>query len=226
MLGSGELVVVAWNAETDNPTHNVLTQLHHWVEVWQPDVFALSEVTTHAAGLAEVAPMLGYRLLQQRPRPGQPRGDDTGDCALMLAAHVRLRHHWVAHMARWWRVVSHDRWHRPHAYEVAAIAVRGQPWRVMAAHFPTLGIDGPNAAAWLESATRARRWLRRGLAPSAVVGDINELRTTVAGWYGPGHRVAGETPDLAVTRHVRSWITRQLGRGHSDHHGVLYHLGT
>lgn len=225
MPGSGELVVVGWNAETDNPTHNVLTQLSSWVGAYQPDVFALSEVTSHAAGLAEVAPLLGYRVLQERPRPDQPRGDDTGDCALLLAAHVKLRRHWLVRMTRWWRVLSHDRWHRPHEYEAAAIRVRGQRWRVLAAHFPTRGIDGPNAAAWLESATRARRWLLRGRSPSAVVCDINELRATVAGWFGPGYRVLGETPDLAVTRGVRSWSSRQLGRGRSDHHGVLYVLG-
>lgn len=219
------LDLVAWNAETDNPDDNVATTLDAWVGAYQPDVIVLSEVTTHADVLARVAPLLGYRVLQETPRRGQPRGDDTGDCAILLAAHVRLRHRWVARMRERWRVVSHDRWHKPHAYEVAAITVRGQRWRVRGSHFPTLGLHGPNSVAWVESARRSRRWLLRGLlAPSADVGDLNEHKATVAAWYGPRFRVAGYGIDLLVTRRVATAMARELGRGRGDHHGHHYQL--
>lgn len=221
------LDVVAWNAETDNPDHNVAAALHGWVGQSQPDVIALSEVASHADILARVAPLLGYQLIQETPihRQRLGRGDDTGDCALMLAVHVQLRHHWVARMRHWWRVVSHDRWHRPHRYEVAAIRVRGQRWRVCAVHFPTLGIDGPNSGAWLESAHWVRSWLHRVLlVPAVVVGDLNEHKARLVEWVGKGIGVAGSGIDVMLTRRVAAATFVELGRGGSDHNGRRYGL--
>lgn len=219
------LDLAAWNAEVDNTDANVARALNAWVALYQPDVFVLSEATSHHDILREVAPLLGYRLLQQRPAPHQPRGDDTGDVAILVAAHVQLRHRWVARMRRRWRVVSHNRWHKPHAYEVAAIRVRGQRWRVWGAHFPTLGLHGPNRAAWLESARRSRRWLRRWLlTPSVVVGDINEHKAAVAAWFGPPCKVAGSGIDVLVSRRVAGGTSTDLGRFGSDHSGRLYTL--
>lgn len=219
------LDLASWNCEVDNTDENVARALNAWVALYQPDVIALSEAMTHGDILRRVAPLLGYRLHQQRPAPHQPRGDDTGDCALLVAAHVRVRHRWVARMRRRWRVVSHNRWHQPHAYEVASVRVRGQRWRIWAAHFPTLGLGGPNAAAWLESARRTRRWLRRGVrTPSVVVGDINEQKATVARWYGPPFKVAGSGIDVLVSRRVAGGSSTHLGRFGSDHSGRLYTL--
>lgn len=218
------LELAAWNAEVDNPDHNVAATLNAWVALYQPDVFVLSEVSTHHDVLAHVAPLLGYRLLQETPAPHQPRGVDIGDVAILLADHGQLRHRWVARMRKAWRVVSHDRWHKPHHYEVAAISVRRCAWRVRGSHFPTLGPTGPNAEAWIESARRSRRWLRRGIAPSVDVGDINGRKAEVAAWYGKGIRVAGSGIDLCLTRRVAHVASRELGSGGSDHHGTLYTL--
>ncbi len=218
------LHLLAWNAYIANSDDNVAETLNAWVAAHQPDVMALSEVTSHADVLARVAPLLGYRVIQQTPARGQPRGDDTGDCALLLAAHVELRHTWVARMRQRWRVVSHDRWHKPHAYVVAAIRVRGQRWRVRSSHWPTLGLAGPNAAAWRESARKSRRWLRRGLVPSVDVGDLNEKKPTVAAWFGKRYRVAGSGIDILVTRRVAHASAMELGKGGGDHHGRIYQL--
>lgn len=220
-----DLDALGWNAYVANDDHDVATWLAHWVELYWPDVMALAEVSTHADVLERVAPLLGYRVLQQRPAPHQPRGDDTGDCALLLAAHVKLRHSWVARMRRRWLVLSHHRWHKPHAYEVAAITVRGQRWRVRASHWPTHGPDGPNARAWRESARRSRRWLRRGLlVPSVDVLDANATHVELAEALFPGCRVFGPGPDVALTRRVAGGTATTLGRGGGDHRAVAYTL--
>lgn len=220
------LTVLAWNAYVANSDANVVLSLTAWLEDYpQLDALALSEVASHADALTRWAKRHGFKLLQETPAPGRPRGDDTGDCALLLAPHVRLRWRRVARMRRWWRVVSRHRWHRPHAYEVAAITVRGQRWRVRSSHWPTLGADGPNAAAWLESARRSRRWLLRGLLrPSVDVGDLNEHADVLADWYGRRFKVVGRGIDVAVTRRVAGGTATEVGTGGSNHHGKVFQL--
>lgn len=219
-----ELDAIGRNLYIASHDAEVAETLARDVELHQPDVFALAEASSHADVLERVAPLLGYRLIQERPAPHQPRGDDTGDCALMLAAHVQLRHTWVARMRQRWLVLSHHRWHKPHSYEVAAIKVRGQRWRVRASHWPTHGPDGPNARAWRESARRSRRWLRRGLSvPSADLLDANASADQLREVF-TGCRVFGHGPDVAITRRVAGGAATALGRGGSDHRGVRYRL--
>ena len=219
------LDLIAWNAYAGNSAGNVYETLAGWVTEYAPDVITVSEAFTHHNVLQHLADDLGMRLLQETParrRKSTALVDDTGDCAILLADHVTLRRSWVARMRRVWLVLRYRRRHRPHQYQVAAIKVRGHRWRVRASHWPTHGLDGPNAAAVVESARKSRRWLLRGLVPSVDVGDLNESKAKLAAWYGKRFRVFGRRIDVAVTRRVRWCSWAELGKGGGDHHGRHY----
>lgn len=219
------LDLIARNLYVANRDANVAETLAEDVELYQPDVFAYSEASTHADVLAKVAPLLGYTVLQETPARRRRKAgavDDTGDCALLIGAHVAIRHSWVSRMRRAWLVMRYRRRHQPHRYQVSAIKVRGHRVRVRASHWPTGGRDGGNAAAWLESARKSRRWLRRGLVPSVDVGDLNESQAVLADWYGKRFRVFGKGIDVAVTRGYRWCSWTELGKGGGDHHGRHY----
>ena len=221
------LNLLAWNCWVANRDDNVIAALWTWALRYDPDVIALSEAASHADALHEWAERHGYTLLQA-PVPRRRKAgrvvDDTGDCAILLGPHVTIRHEWVASMRQMWMVFSHRRWHTPHRYQVAHIVVRGQRWRVRASHWPTLGMHGPNKAAWLESAHASRRWLDRSTFPSVDVGDLNEQAPTLAEWFGKRFQVFGKGIDVAVARGVREGTWTELGKGGGDHHGRFYRL--
>ena len=226
------LNLVAWHCYTGNDDDNVLAALSTWAAryAYEPlHVFALSEAASHHDALAEWCNAHDWRLLQEKPERGRPRGDDTGDVAILLAPGVRLRVHWRARMRQAWMVVRYRRVHEPHVYEVAGISIPrkrrwlpGRRWRIEAAHWPTGGVNGRNREAWLESARHARAWLARGRVPSIVVGDLNEQADTLADWYGPRFKVFGKRIDVAVTRGVTDCRWTELGKGGGDHHGRFY----
>jgi hypothetical protein len=214
------LNLIAWNCYVGNRDENVLHALRVWRDRFDPDVICLSEAATHADVLHQLE---GFTVLQETPRPGRGRSDDTGDCAILVADHVTVRHRWVAAMARKWMVLRYRRWHDPHRYEVAQVKVRGHLWRVRSSHWPTHGFEGPNHDAFIESARRSRKWLRASLTrPSVDVGDLNEKVATLAAWFGPRFRVFGKGIDVAVTRNVRTCEWEELGKGGGDHYGRRY----
>lgn len=220
------LDLVAWNAYVGNSDDNVAHTLGVWHDRFAPDVFALSEASTHHDALVRFCRDYPYTLLQETPAPGRRKGgpvDDTGDCAILVADHHKIRRRWVARMTRRWVVLRYRRWHHPHAYEVAVVTVRGHTWRIRASHWPTHGFDGPNREAFTESARRSKGWLRRSLRyPSVDVGDLNEHIDALADWFGPRFRLFGERIDVAITRNVRSCEWEELGKGGGDHYGRRY----
>lgn len=218
------LDLLAWNCYRYNDSDVVLHWLRVWVNRYKPDMFALSEASTHA----HVLPLLeGYSVQQQTP-PRNPRKDgedvdDTGDVAILVRDDHIIKRNRLARMLLRWLVLSHRRWHKPHEYEVTVVKVRGHKWRVCVAHPPTHGFTGPNREAFAESTRFFRRWLRRGFGrPSIVVGDLNEHSTALATWFGPKYRVWGEGIDCAVTRGVRTAVVEELGKGGGDHYGRRY----
>ena len=217
------LDLIAWNCYTANSDENVRHTLGLWHDRFGPDLFCLSEAATHHDALVRFAREYGYTLLQETPPAGVDRGNDTGDCAILVADHAHVRRRWVARMERAWMVMRYRRWHDPHRYEVATIKVRGHTWRIRASHWPTHGFDGPNREAFTESARRSKGWLRRSLRyPSVDVGDLNEHIDTLADWFGPRFRLFGERIDVAVTRNVRAGEWQELGKGGGDHYGRRY----
>lgn len=213
-----ELTVLAWNCYTASDDDDVLAQLNRWVDRHDPDVIALSEAASHYDVLDRLD---GFTVLQEKP--GTRRGNDAGDCALLVADRVKITHGWVSRMTRMWYVFKHNVAHEPHAYQVARLRLDGQAWRVRASHWPTHGFSGGNRRAVIESARASRRWLRRGAGvPSIDVGDLNETRSTLAGWFGKRFKVFGKRIDVAVTRWVTDCEWKELPKGPSDHFGRLY----
>lgn len=213
------LDLIAWNCYVGNSDVNVTTTLRDWAEWFEPDVFVLSEASTHADALGKVH---GYTVLQQPPPVDADRSDDTGDCAILVSNRHVIRNHWVARMREWWTVLRYGIRHQPHRYEVATVKVRRQLWRIRSSHWPTHGFDGPNAEAFLESAQKSRRWLRFALSPSVDAGDLNERREVLAEWFGDRYAVFGSGIDCAVTRHVTGCEVEELSKGGGDHHGRRY----
>ena len=215
-----ELVVVARNLYTASDSRAVRAQLNEDADKYDPDVFVLTEAASHWSVLDDID---GYTVIQESVAQRNPRGDDTGDCAILVADRVKIRHSWLARMTRKWRVFSHNVLHLPHKYEVVSLWLDGQRWRVRGSHWPTHGFSGGNRRAVLESARKSRRWLRRGVGvPSIDVGDLNETRATLAGWYGERFKVFGKRIDVAVTKNVDGCEWKELPKGPSDHFGRLY----
>ena len=212
------LTVVAWNVGPANP--DALTTLREWTTQHNPDVIVLSE----AAKYADVLPKLkGFKVYQEKPPKNADRSDDTGDVAILTADRVTVGFKWIDRMKLPWKVFRYNVLHKPHAYPVVNVKVRGKRWRVRGSHWPTHGFSGGNRKAVMESARASKRWLRRGLkVPSIDVGDLNETRTTLAGWYGKRFKVFGKGIDVAVTRRVLDAEWKELPKGGSDHHGRLY----
>jgi hypothetical protein len=224
--GHDYLDLIAWNVYRGNSDANVVATLIRWADNYEPDVFALSECNTHADALREFCRKRPYRLLMERPERWDGRGlaPAAGDCATLVreSDEVVLLRRWVARMTELWTVFSHRQRREPREYEVAALRVRGRRWRVRNEHPPTNGLDGGNAEAFRESLRKARRWLLRGLAPSVVVGDMNEKAAALAEWFGKRFRVFGRGIDVAVTRWVTHCEWDELPKGGGDHHGRRY----
>lgn len=222
------LDLVAWNCYKGNRDANVVDTLLQWADDYEPDVFALSECNTHADALAAFCRKRPY-LLRQQPPPrwsGQGAAPAAGDCALLVrdTTDVDLLWRRVYRMKRLWMVFSHRQLRKPRRYEGAALRVRGRRWRVRDDHWPTNGFDGGNAAAFMESARSARRWLRAGLpgTPSVVVGDLNERKGRLSAWLGRAFAVFGKGIDLALTKRVGACEWQELGKGGGDHPGRRY----
>lgn len=216
--------LVAWNCETDNTDEWVKAGLTGWEQAYRPDAFLLSEAASHYNTIATWCRRNGFQHLQEQPRRGAPRGDDTGDTAILVRNEHRVRRDWVMAMLLWWTVLRYNRRHQPHRYQAAVAVIRGRTWRLLSVHPPTNGFDGGNAEAFTESAVRIRRWLSWGRHPSAAVGDWNEHLERLADWLPNRFRLWGHGIDLAATANVVGGSYAALGSAHSDHRGRWYRL--
>ena len=183
-------------------------------------------VLTEAAPYHGVLDLPGWRQYQEAPGRRGDRTDDSGDVAILIREDHKVRRRWVAHMTRWWTVLSHRQRHEPHAYENVVAEIRGRVWRVRGSHPPTHGFDGPNGEAFTETARRSRRWFRRGLpgVPSVDVGDWNETKERLQAWFGDRFKVFGKRIDVAVTRNVEGCEVEELPKRGFDHYGRVYTL--
>lgn len=230
MNADDQVELLTWNAKVDRS--QLRSELRDFLRT-APLVVALQEVKRHHDTLAELAPRLGYTVLQERPIPdrGGVRSEHGSSALLVRREGVELARHDVMVMREPWRLARNNQAHAPRRYPWAVIRHAGQRYRIMGAHGPTLGTDGPNGAAWDES---WRRWLgfMRFTLPGTVpivMGDLNESRREVeamlseAGTLNGRVQAVGHHIDLALF--MRTAMTHdKLRKGGSDHHAVRFHL--
>ena len=211
---------MAWNCSQHLSDEQVLHALNVWVEEFEPDIFALTEAMDHADALPRLR---GYRALQEKPPPHPLRGNDIGDCALLVRDDHDVSSSPVSKMTRKWLFPKYDVVHQPHRYQIGNLRVRGRKWRVKVSHWPTGGFDGPNRAAVEESAQKAKKWLLLGLLiPSVDLGDFNEVKAVLQAWFKKVCRVFGKHIDVALTRNVVDCVWEELPKRGSDHYGRHY----
>ena len=225
------LALIGWNAWEGNEDWRVKDTLTHWQEQYNPAAILGSELSNHF-DVTDTIP--GLMRFQEEPISRTSRGIDVneqGDTAILLADDLTdsVEHQRVLAMKLTWKVFSHDKVHSGRRFQTLTLKREGRRVRLLSAHPPTLGFNGPNGDAFMESMVKIRRWLRRGAlmrnTTSLVVGDMNERKSVVADWFGPNYTVEGEGIDLFIGRGVRRIEHERLGRGGSDvHHGQLFRV--
>lgn len=223
-----DFVIVGWNCYVANNFVDVKNALSAWATAHDPDAFALQEARTHRVALQAFCSDHGYKLYQEKPKPGKGAVvNDNGDSAWLLrndhVKHVdRAR---FAKMKLRWKVTDpkHPHTHTPRHSGVLVLHHRGREFGLRDDHAPTHGPKGPNRAAFREFYVRAKAWLLLGVKqPRLSVGDWNATVATMAQAFGKRYTVTGSGIDMMIARNVKHVAHEQLDKGGSDHHAQLY----
>jgi hypothetical protein len=165
-----------------------------------PDVVVITEAYHARPWLRGVAKLEGYRLHQYT----RDEGPEAPGIAVLVRRPLRVARRWPMRMFKRW-TGPHGREHAPRTYPVFTIAER-----LLAAHLPSGGPDGDNAAAWAESWRRITAWMARH-DQAIAVGDFNALQGELATRLPDGLQlVVGTKVDHAVTRGMRHVSTQRL----------------
>jgi exonuclease III len=214
------LVVLSWNVYSPNPPKRVRKALKRWIRKYDPDIIVLNEARNIHEMLSELD---GYVLYQDKPLPkGSGKVPERGNTALLVREGLEVRRHRTVRMERDWMVFSHRRWHEPREFPMVRVKVDDQWWKVRGEHWPTNGFGGGNHAAFLEAATKAKRFGESSKIPTVTVGDLNERKGKLRRFFGIDFEVAGHGIDLLVATRVRRVRCKQLTKRGSDHFAHLF----
>lgn len=196
----------------------------------QPDLVVVEQAMRARQFLRSIP---GYTAQQFAPEPSgllHPPPPEWHGVALLIRNGVNPHHAAKALvMDRRWRGPKNKggRLHGPRVYPAVPVSKRDDPVRLIGIHFPSGGPDGPNAAAWWESARAIRRYFEtHPNSPVIAVGDYNasagELRAAIRGWPGVDLLTSGAKVDHALVRGFEKSHARRVPTPAGAHGWALY----
>lgn len=229
-LRQDSLDFLAWNAYMGNSAKAVLDALMDWTDgpAEGRPVVSLNEAMRHHQTVREFAQRRDYRLLAEQPesRDQDPMPEEGNTVVLVPRRRGLEVVRWqVKPMGTRWEVTSHDQVHDPRRHLRFVLRTPGGLWKCTADHWPTNGLDGPNAPAVRECVQFTRAALEhRPRAVAVSVGDKNMGLTALRDLF-PDAEVRGHAPDaLLADGASRVTMLGTMGKRGSDHQGVLYRV--
>lgn len=228
-----ELEGLMWNVHVGSKWPEVREVINAEMDKGRLEVIVLNEVRNLWDELDNWAEKNDYWIRHEKPLPDNNRvmKPQHGSTALLLDKRrpdLVLKGGKREPMTKQFKVWSHDQWHAPRRYERMFFDTKSGPWKVQADHFPTLGFSGPNKAAFMESARKTLKFLRKGRengVASLAIGDKNAWGPDLREWFGERLRyvlVKSHSVDAIVAVGVFNILLDVLPKGPSDHHPVRF----
>lgn len=211
------LRVLSWNVYIGNAPSKVRMNLSPMLNTHKPEVCALMEASKMYGHLN----MLGYKVVQLKPRPLKPGNQPgQGNIAILVRNDVKIKRRLTLKMLTFWSGPIHGLPQDPRVYRWVKIKHGGKTWKIGAAHQP-FGIR-----ARAESVRKLVGWFNRTVPgrPTVLVLDANmsqaEFRQRVASQVGA--QVLGDNIDIAAFKNAVCVSVRDLGKRGSDHPAMLF----